>query len=129
MFRKLRQLTSNNKEEEGYRQFRLPNDKMQARLGVLLLVIPIISFVFNDYFLFQQSWLFVILAVLRFSLVAVSFGVFVLIGKAKTYQLFDKIVTLCVFGLMVGGAIINLTRPQNFIVQVILSCVCVFIIY
>jgi signal transduction histidine kinase len=127
---KLRQLKLNGKQEEGdCRQFYLPTDKNQAKIGVLLVTIPILCFIFNDFQLLTVPWQLWGIVALRVGLSVLSLVIFWYLGKIGNYRSYDKIITLWAIVMMVGGAIINMTRPQNFIAQVILSCISVFIFY
>jgi signal transduction histidine kinase len=128
-FSKLRQVTSNDKETDACRQFFLQTDINQARVGILLVALPLVSFIVNDYQFLGLSWAFYGTAALRFGFVLCSAYEFVHIGKVKNYRSYDKTVTLGSLAIMIGGAFINATRPQNFITQVIVASIFIFIVY
>jgi signal transduction histidine kinase len=68
------------------------------------------------------------LAALRFSLLLGCVVLFINLPKVKDYRTYDWIVTLGALVLMIGDGIINATRPQHFLVQVITS-ISVFVLY
>ncbi len=129
MFSKLREGFLAKEQEEGVRQFYLQTDINRAKIGILLFTIPIAAFVFNDYQFFSLSLEFYGLALLRIGLSMGSIYAWIHLGKIKNYREYDRTILISAFALMIGGGIINATRPQNFIVQVIVACISVFIIY
>ncbi len=129
LYAKLQQLLLDSKEGDACRQFFLPTDINQARVGILLVAIPLVSFIVNDYQFLGLSWAFYGAAALRFSFVLCSAYEFIRIDNLKNYRSYDKTVTLGSFFIMMGGALINMTRPPNFITQVIVASIFVFIVY
>jgi signal transduction histidine kinase len=129
MFSKLREVILAKEQEDGVRQFYLPMDINRARIGILLFTIPVAAFVFNDYQFFSLSLEFYSLALLRIILLMGSVYAWIYLGRTRNYRAYDRTILLSAFTLMIGGGIINATRPQNFIVQVIVTCISVFIIY
>jgi signal transduction histidine kinase len=51
------------------------------------------------------------------------------LGKVKSWRSYEKTISLGILAIMIGGGFINMTRPQNFIVQVIITGMSIFIIY
>jgi signal transduction histidine kinase len=129
MFRKFRELSLAKEQEEGVRQFYLQTDINRAKIGILLFIIPVAAFIFNDYQFFRVSLEFYGLVLLRIGLLACSILAWIQLGKIKNYRSYDRTILLSAIALMIGAGIINATRPQNFIVQVIVSCISVFIVY
>ena len=129
MFSKLRELSLAKEQEDGVRQFYLQTDINRAKIGILLFILPIVAFIFNDYQFFRLSLEFYGLASLRIGLLVGSILAWMHLGKIKNYPSYDRTILISALALMIGGGIINATRPQNFIVQVIVSCISVFIIY
>ena len=116
-------------EENSYRQFYLKPNIRFAQIGLLLILIPIAAFVINDlYFVSLSAQFFEILA-LRCGLLSFSVLAFIKIGKIEDYRLYDRTVTLTALILLVGCAIINVTRPINFIAQVVMTVIAIFILY
>jgi signal transduction histidine kinase len=127
MFSKMSvELTS--EQEDSYRQFHLRTDVKQARLGILLFAVPLASLVFNDYHFLGLSSEFYGIAALRFGLLVYTVLVFIQIGKAASYKSYDRSITVYSFVLMVCSGIINATRPTNYIVQVLFTCIAVFVV-
>jgi hypothetical protein len=129
MFNKLRSSRLNKKQEDKCRQFYLQADINQAKIGILLFTIPFGALVFNGYWFLGLSWGFYGLAALRFSLLLGCVLLFINLPKVKDYRKYDRIITLGAFGLMIGGGILNATRPQHFLVQVIIASISVFVLY
>jgi signal transduction histidine kinase len=114
---------------QGYRKFYLKSDITQSRIALLLLVMPLLGFVFNDYLFFGFSDTFLVLAAIRSSIVLIiSYAIFY-IGKVKTYPSYDRIIFLATLSLIVGGAMINATRPENYLFHSIFAIVSVFVLY
>ena len=130
MLSRLRRFMLTVEQEEGCRQFYLQADINQAKLGILIFAIPFIAFVYNDYrfsgFFVGVSWFG--RAARSASCLDIIFE-FIKLNKVKSYHSYDKIVFLGILVIMVGSGIINATRPQNFVVQIILTCISVFILY
>jgi hypothetical protein len=55
-----------------YRQSCLATDIKQAKLGVLLLILPIVVFIFNDYLFFALTMEFYVLTALRLGFIALE---------------------------------------------------------
>ena len=129
MLNKLRSSRLTREQEDISRQFYLQADINQAKIGILLFTIPFGALVFNDYWFLGLSWGFCGLAALRFSLLLGCVLLFINLPKVKDYRKYDRIVTLGALGLMIGGGILNATRPQHFLVQVIIASISVFVLY
>lgn len=129
MFNRLLPHGLSKEQEEGYRQFHLSTDINRARLGVILLAIPISAFTLNDNLLFNLPQSVSALAVLRMFLVALSIAAFMYLGRVKSCRSYDEIVSLTSVVLLIGAGIINVTRPPAFFVQAVITSVVVFILY
>ncbi len=129
MLNKLQPFKLTSAQEDSYRQFFLHTDINQAKLGILLFTIPLVGFMVNDYTFLGLTLQFYGLAALRIGLLCASVLTFMYLGKVKNYRIYDKTVFAFIFVLMVGGGIINATRPQNFIVHAIVVSISVFVIY
>jgi len=103
-------------EEKSYREFYLQADVTQSKFAMVLFAIPLIGFIFNDYMFFGLSTMFYGLEL--------SF-----IGRVKSYNAYDKILFFAVLAMILGGGVINATRPSNFIIASIISIVSVFVLY
>ena len=51
------------------------------------------------------------------------------IQRVKIYQTYDKIVFFAILAMIIGGGIINATRPSNYIITSIISIISVFVLY
>jgi signal transduction histidine kinase len=116
-------------EEENCRQFYLRTDINRAKLGTILFAVPFAAFIFNDYVFLKLTWQFFGIVALRCGLLIGSFLVFTHLSSIKDFRQYDRTVVLGSICLLLGGGIINATRPQNFIVQIILTGMTVFILY
>ncbi len=118
-----------NKIEEGYRKFYLETDIKRAKLAMLFFIVPLVGFAFNDYQFFGWSTEFFGLVALRLALVlTLGLAVF-FIGKLKNYITYDFIVSLIVCVIAVGSGVINLLRPQDFVVQALITIISVFVVF
>lgn len=112
-----------------YRYFYLKNDINQVKVIMLLLAVPILGFLINDYLFFEFSSTFFALMLFRLLLVTVLVVEYMLVRRVKTYQAYDRIVVLPTLILILGGGLLNLTRPQNFILHAIMAVVSVFVLF
>lgn len=129
MFKMLHLGKAVDSNEEEYRGFYCKSDVNQSRLAMLLFAVPIAGFIFNDYMLFGFSSEFFGLAALRAFLLLVTALEFVYVTRVKSYRSYDLMLFSASAIIMTGGGIINALRPQNFVVQVIITIVSVFVLY
>jgi len=116
-------------EEKGYREFYLQADIKQSKLAMVLFVIPIMGFIFNDYMFFSLSNMFFGIVSVRAALLFISGLELAFVGRVKSYRAYDKILFLAILALVIGGGVINATRPSNFIITSIISIISVFVLY
>jgi PAS domain S-box-containing protein len=116
-------------QERTFRQYSLPNDIRQARIGILLIFIPILVYVFNDYQFFGFSGEFFGLAALRASLAAYSIALYYYLERMTDHRTYDLSITTWLIVSTVFNLIINLSRPQNYVIHVIVVAVFVFMIF
>jgi len=116
-------------QEDAFRNDSLPTDIKLARIGILLIFIPILIYVFNDYQFFGSSPEFLGLAALRVGLGIYSIALLYYLAKVRDYRTYDKSLTAWLSVAIAFNLIINLTRPENFVVPVIVVAVFVFIIF
>jgi signal transduction histidine kinase len=91
-------------------------------------VVPLFAFVFNDYQLFGLSSEFYGLVALRFGILFYTVFELIQIGKVKSYGAYDRSITAYALVILICSGIINTTRPQNFLVQVLLTVIALFVI-
>ncbi len=128
MLHEVRSFGLSAEQERSFRQYSLPSDIRQARIGILLIFVPIMVYVFNDYQFFGDSAGFYWLAILRTGLGIYSVGLLYILVRSADHLSYDKSITAWLTVSMVVNLIINLTRPQNFAVHVIVVAAFVFII-
>ena len=117
------------KEVSEFRYFYLKQDISQSKIAMLLFGIPIFGFIFNDYLLFGFSQMFLILTTLRALLILIITIEFITIGKVRTYLSYDRLIFSATLLLIIGGGVINATRPQNFVLHVLMTIVSIFVLY
>jgi signal transduction histidine kinase len=129
MFNGLRLKSEDKKQDEGYRNFYLKTDITRAKLALFFFIMPIVGFIFNDYAFFGGSLTFFCLVGLRGVIVVIVFlGAFFL-DRVKTYRSYDFLLFFSVLVLAVGGGIINSLRPQDFVVQALITIISVFVVF
>ena len=96
---------------------------------MVLFAIPLIGFVFNDYMFFGLSNMFYGVISVRVALLFITGLELSFIGKVKSYSAYDKILVFAILAMIIGGGVINATRPSNYIITSIISIVSVFVLY
>ncbi len=129
MIDKLSGFRLSESQEDEFRRFSLQSDVKQAKLGILMFLIPLAAFVLNDFRFFGVSPELFGLVALRIGLLCCVTFVFIFASKIKNYHSYDNAIFWCALILMIGGGIINSSRPQNFMVQAIITIVSVFVLY
>lgn len=100
----------------------------QSKKIAVLLILPILGFFFNDYVFFGFSSEFYYLAAIRiFLLFVVGFEIAHL-GKIEKHQVYDHFVFWSTLSLIIGGGIINMTRPDNFMLHSIVAIMSLFVL-
>ena len=120
---------SMNKREGEGGQYYLRNDASQARLGLLLLIIPIVGFIFNDYQFFSTSSEFFGLVAIRSGLLIYTVLQLFYLTRVKNSDSYEKSMFAYALIAAICVLIINGTRPQNFAAQTIIVMLGVFIFY
>ncbi|MGD6807467.1 MAG: two-component system sensor histidine kinase NtrB [Candidatus Bathyarchaeia archaeon] len=118
-----------SKQDEGYRSYYLKSDITRAKLSLMFFILPMVGFVFNDYAFFGWTQEFFGLVALRAVLTLILVATAFFIDRIKTYQGYDRMLFLSVLVLAIGGGVINSLRPQDFLVQALLTIIAVFIIF
>ncbi len=116
-------------EEKSYREFYLQADITQSKFAMVLFAIPLIGFIFNDYMFFGLSNMFYGVISVRVALLFVTGLELSFIGRVKSYNAYDRILFFAVLAMIIGGGVINATRPSNFVIASIISIVSVFVLY
>jgi signal transduction histidine kinase len=121
--------TTHRSNEQDYRAFYLEADIKQCKKAIVLIALPILGFVFNDYLFFGLSNTFYMFAAVR---IAVVFAIAILLyylEKVKTYTTYDRLIFWSTLSLLIIGGVIHATRPNNFVLHSIVTIMYVFIFY
>ena len=110
-----------------YNQHYLKEDIKQAKLGILLLALPLTLFAFNDYAFFGLSQTFYLLLELRLVFLALTVVFAFYMSRIKKYSQYIK----SEFYWALSGAVITLAinglRPQGYLFHVITVVMLVFV--
>ncbi len=106
--------------EERYRQAFLSADIKQTKIGVFLVLVPIVLYLFNDYQFFGLTTTFYELLALRLGLLAFTMWLLIYFGRMKSYRSYDKAVFVWAFVGVTITNLINASRPQNFLFHIII---------
>jgi len=115
--------------EERYRQNNLSTDITQAKRGVLLLIAPLLIFLFNEFQLFGLSTTFYGLAAMRLVFLAFTIWLLAYFSKMKDFRSYDKAVFTWGLAGVIISTIINSSRPQGFLFHVIMVTAIIIITY
>ncbi len=115
--------------KERYRQSFLAADIKQAKLGILLLVIPLVLYLFNDFQFFGLSQEFYGLSALRLGFLVFTVWLLIYLSRLKSYLSYDKAVfTWGLVGIIVV-TLLNASRPQNFLFHAITVLAVIIVTY
>lgn len=120
---------ANRKDEHAFRSFYLKQDIAMAKKAMILFAIPILGFLVNDYIFFGFSDLFFGLVLVRTVLLTIIGLEIIHTSRVQGHDGYDKIVFWGSFALILGGGIINATRPEAFILHAIVSVVSLLVVY
>lgn len=115
--------------KDDYRQFFLSADLMQTRIIVAFFALTIGLFAISDYMFFNLSTIFYALFLLRLGLILYSVWQISYVSQAKSYRSYDKSTFIYLLTMVIGILLVNLTRPLNFLPQIIIIDVAVFTFY
>ena len=112
--------------EDRYRQAYLSADVAQARICILLLLVPVVAFAVNDYSFFGLSWRFYGLSALRLGLLLYTILLLYSRRWLTSYRSYDRSTFAWGLVLAVLTVTIHATRPPTFIAHAIIVVVIVF---
>jgi signal transduction histidine kinase len=118
-----------NQNNSASREYYLKQDITQSRRVSLLLILPFVGFVVNDYLFLGFSYLFYFLVAVRIASVLVVILIWVKLGMANSCRAYDKVMFWGLLASIICGGIINISRPDNFVLHSIITLVSVFGIY
>jgi diguanylate cyclase (GGDEF)-like protein len=104
-----------DKQERRYRMHFLKDDVKQATWGILLIMIPLVFFAYNDYLFYHFTSTFYYLVIIRSACLIASIGVVLALHKVRDPTYYDWIV----FSWGVAGTLalvmIQANRPVEFV--------------
>ena len=115
--------------KEDYRQLFLEPDISQARIVVFFIAVAIALFTIGDYLFLAFSSTFFALAALRLGLISYSVLLIRHLGQVKNYRSYDLSIFAYLLSVVISVLLINLTRPENFYLHIIIIDMAVFIFY
>ena len=96
--------------------FYLESDRKRARIGLLLLIFPIVLFAVNDFLFFGLgSQIFYGLAALRVGLVISTIVLLIFLNRITSYSKYVGLMAGWTIAAAISVVAINLTRPPSFI--------------
>jgi signal transduction histidine kinase/CheY-like chemotaxis protein len=113
--------------EAKYRRAYLGADLAQARFCALLILVPLVGFVFNDYWFFGLSRTFYGLLALRGAFLLLTAWFLGRLRHLKSYQAYDWAELLWALGLITLTVTVAATRPQAFVAHAIFAVVIILI--
>ncbi len=121
--------TSPNEQEGKLKQFYLQTDVNRAKLGLIILIAPILALLLNDFELFGISTQFYGLLALRLGLLAYTIIQLWYLSRINNYRAYERSITAWGFVSVASIIAVNLTRPASFIpTQIITVILYIFII-
>jgi len=118
-----------NKREDGYRDAYLGQDINQAKLGIMLLIVPIVLFAVNDFEFLHFSQMFYFLISVRLALLIFSVLVIAYFKRIQNYHSYDTAIFSWGVATVVLTATINGLRAENFLFTVIIVVIMIFSIW
>ena len=96
--------------------FYLESDRKRARIGLLLLIFPIVIFAINDFLFFGLgSQIFYGLAALRVGLLIYTIVLLIYLNRITSYSKYVSLMAGWTIAAAISIVAINLTRPPSFI--------------
>jgi PAS domain S-box-containing protein len=111
---------------DSYRQSYLAADIKQAKLGVLLLTLPLVLFFYNDYLFFSLSFEFYFLTAARIGLIAYTVLFFAYLGRIKHSRQYYRSAFAWGLAGIAFQLLINSSRPESFLFHVIMVIILTF---
>ena len=115
--------------EDRYRQRYLRTDVVRATFGIALIIVTLIAFIYRDHYFLGLSWKFYALLAARCGFVVFSVGVLAYLRKITDYRIYDRVIAVWTFLALTLNLVINLTRPSDYYLFVILDMVYLSLVY
>jgi signal transduction histidine kinase len=120
---------TSKEQEQACCMFYLEANVNQTKWGILLFIMPLFSFIINDYILFGFSLQLAGLAALRTIMLITAVLEYINVKKSTNPNSYDQTIFIASSVLLICGGIINFFRPENFVVQAILTSISIFVLY
>jgi signal transduction histidine kinase len=117
----------NAAQEDRFRQANLAADITQTRICILLILVPVLGLVVNDYSLLGLSGQFYGIQLLRFALCVYTILLLTNLRACPGYRSFDRAVftwAVCIAVFIIG---IAATRPHTFIAHIIVVILAILV--
>ncbi len=111
------------------RETYLDADIAQVRVIIIVVAVLIGVFVVNDYLFLGFNVTFYELLVLRVVLIVYAALQLMYLSNLKDFKLYDKSLFIYLLVLVFGILLINLTRPENFVTDIIIVDIAVLVFY
>ncbi|MGB9941366.1 PAS domain S-box protein [Methanosarcina sp.] len=115
-------------QEDRFRQANFGADIAQSRIFVLLVILPFIALLANDYGFFGLTRTFYGLLTLRLAFTAYTILFLKSLREFPNYSSYDRAEFFWGIFLAFANAVINATRPENFVAHTIITVLAVFVI-
>ena len=116
-------------QEDSYRTASLTSDVKQAKIGILLFLLPAVAFIYNDFQFFGFSDELYGLLALRAGFMMYCAAQIIFLNKVRDHHTYDRSILVWTIVAVVIVSIVDATRPGNFIAHEIFITIFVFIIY
>lgn len=114
-------------EEDRFRQINFSSDITQARIFVILIIVPFIVLLVNDYGFFGLSRTFYRFLLLRLAFAGYTILFLKSLRRFRNYRSYDRAEFIWGLSLAIIHITINSTRPENFIAHTVITVLIVFI--
>lgn len=114
---------------ERYRNHYLKDDVTRSTIGILLIMVPLVAFVTNDYRLFGTDFPFYGLVALRAVILISGIGLLFYLRRIRSFRLYDGLLSGWGFIALTGTMLINLSRPPDTITNALFDVVDILALY
>ncbi len=116
-------------DDNSYRKYYLKDDIVQTRIGIALFIVPAAIFVLKDYALFGLSPLLYGLIALRICLISSYIWLIYKLGRVDNHRQYDKYLFFEAIFVIIAASLINLSRPADYYMFIILDMAVIAVIY
>jgi PAS domain S-box-containing protein len=112
--------------DDRYKQYYLKADIKQAKLGIMLLIVPLVALLYNDYQFLGVSFEFYELITLRLAFLVFAILLYVYLDRFKNYRSYENAIALWGITGTIVNLLINASRPQNYLFHITLIVIIIF---